>query len=243
MSSAILYLAIVAIWAMVLVPRWLRHPHPAQHGTEIRDEDTLPGSQPASTAAAFQEAGRAQAGAGQFAEPGAAPAPAGQVTPAPHPRAGPASPPAPARTATSPAERRARILRARRRTLFTLLLLTAGAAVLAAAQLAAWWVAAPPGMMLGGFLLLLREAARIDAQRAAPASTGWETATEGGAARTAGAAESGRVAAASGSQEATQEAEAEAAAGPGAEIIDISARISDQLYDQYTDAEARAIGD
>jgi len=26
-SSAILYLAIVAIWACVLVPRWLRRPH------------------------------------------------------------------------------------------------------------------------------------------------------------------------------------------------------------------------
>ena len=27
MSSAILYLAIVAIWAFVLIPRWLRRPH------------------------------------------------------------------------------------------------------------------------------------------------------------------------------------------------------------------------
>jgi hypothetical protein len=32
-------------------------------------------------------------------------------------------------------------------------------------------------------------------------------------------------------------------AEPAAEVIDISARIGDQLYDQYSDAEARAIGD
>ena len=30
---------------------------------------------------------------------------------------------------------------------------------------------------------------------------------------------------------------------PTAEIIDISARVSDQLYDQYADAAARAVGD
>ncbi|MDQ2875945.1 MAG: hypothetical protein M3Y33_14620, partial [Actinomycetota bacterium] len=29
MSSAILYLAIVAIWAFLLVPRWVRRSHPA----------------------------------------------------------------------------------------------------------------------------------------------------------------------------------------------------------------------
>jgi hypothetical protein len=32
--------------------------------------------------------------------------------------------------------------------------------------------------------------------------------------------------------------------GPAsAEIIDISARVGDQLYDQYADAEVRAVGD
>ena len=30
MSSAILYLAIVVIWAIVLVPRWLRHPQASE---------------------------------------------------------------------------------------------------------------------------------------------------------------------------------------------------------------------
>jgi hypothetical protein len=33
------------------------------------------------------------------------------------------------------------------------------------------------------------------------------------------------------------------AAEPSAEIIDISARRGDQLYDQYADAAVRAVGD
>ena len=35
----------------------------------------------------------------------------------------------------------------------------------------------------------------------------------------------------------------EAEPAPTAEIIDISARVSDQVYDQYTDAAERAVGD
>jgi hypothetical protein len=30
---------------------------------------------------------------------------------------------------------------------------------------------------------------------------------------------------------------------PSAQIIDISGRVGDQLYDQYADAEVRAVGD
>ena len=37
--------------------------------------------------------------------------------------------------------------------------------------------------------------------------------------------------------------EAEAEPTPGAEVIDISARVNDQVYDQYTDAAERAVGD
>ena len=35
----------------------------------------------------------------------------------------------------------------------------------------------------------------------------------------------------------------EAEPTPIAEIIDISARVNDQVYDQYTDAAERAVGD
>jgi len=34
-----------------------------------------------------------------------------------------------------------------------------------------------------------------------------------------------------------------AEAAPDAEVIDISARVSDQVYDQYADATERAVGD
>ena len=37
--------------------------------------------------------------------------------------------------------------------------------------------------------------------------------------------------------------EVEAEPEPSAQIIDISARVGDQLYDQYADATVRAVGD
>ena len=120
----------------------------------------------------------------------------------------------------------------------TLILLTAGAVAIAVTHVAAWWVIVPPGVLLGGFLLLLRETARSDAEwvrRHADLTTQ----------RLRAERESPAVPA------------APAVAGPGraevvaevvetefsAKIIDISARVTDQLYDQYTDAAERAVGD
>ena len=136
------------------------------------------------------------------------------------------------------AERRANIRRARRRMLGTLILLTAGAVAIAVTHIAAWWVIVPPGVLLGGFLLLLRETARSDAERA---RTHADLTTQ----RLRTERESRAVPA------------APAVAGPdrvevvaevvetefSAKIIDISARVTDQLYDQYTDAAERAVGD
>jgi hypothetical protein len=203
LSSAILYLAIVGIWAVVLVPRWLRPPHTSQtlesnlaepvdtsrHGDLAREDDEV------------QE---------QEQEPQ-------QRAPTP------AEP--------SAAERHARILQARKRTLMTLVVLTAGAVTIAAAHLAAPWVAIPPTVMLTGFVLLLREAARIDAGRARAAAS-----RRG---RGAGA----DVEASPGAQADTRPADPVQAGVPGAQVIDISARVGDQLYDQYADAEVRAVGD
>jgi hypothetical protein len=271
LSSAILYLAIVAIWAVVLVPRWLRHPHTAPQLAEAQGEEIQASGQ---ALAAFDDGTRVAAPARQAPradvsrDTGADPAARPQ-----HPRAGPDSERAPAPASLSPAARRARILRARRRTLSTLVLLATGALVLAVAHLAAWWVAVPPGVMLAGFLLLLREAARIDAERATDQahadredagqqSAGQRDAGQHGpeqergaaratpAARRPAAAEADHAAPAAQAAEPGEDdgysAQQAATAGPpepGAEIIDISARIGDQLYDQYTDAEARAIGD
>jgi hypothetical protein len=140
MSSAILYLAIVAIWACVLIPRWLKRD--SAHGAAT----PLPLAEPA-------------------AEDGAAPG-AEAVTEAAEDEND--SRPAPVRV-TSPAgtaESRRRMLTARRRLLLMLLGLEAAAITLALSGLAAVWVVVPPTIMLGGYLLLLREAAAADREQA-----------------------------------------------------------------------------
>jgi hypothetical protein len=145
MSSAILYLAIVAIWACVLIPRWLR-----------RDS--------ARGAAAAQAAAQAPA-------PSLEEGPAEQAGLAPgdgHDGADDAPRPEPALAAgpVSAAEARRRMLAARRRLLLMLAGLEIAAVTLAVAGLAAVWVVIPPSIMLVGYLLLLREAGLADAERA-----------------------------------------------------------------------------
>ena len=53
MSSAILYLAIVAIWAFVLIPRWLRRPH-LLGGENDKPENAVPDTE--DTAAETEDA-------------------------------------------------------------------------------------------------------------------------------------------------------------------------------------------
>jgi hypothetical protein len=139
--------------------------------------------------------------------------------------------PAPAaRRGASPAARRRAILRGRRRMLAITTALVAAAVVIAVAHLAAWWVVVPPMMMFGGFMMLLREAARTDADR------GHRLAAHAGAVRRSAA--DGVVAAETVRAPVTTPKPAWTA-----EIIDISARLGDQLYDQYADAAVRAVGD
>ena len=213
MSSAILYFAIVAIWAGVLMPRWLR---PSAH--RQRAEEAQP------------EAGGAGGG--------------GHLRPArPGGRGRGASDRGRLGGRGNAAARRANVLRARRRMLTTLVLLTLGAFGIAVTRIAAWWVTVPPGVLLAGFLLLLREAARSDAARARRQAHHAD----------AGQAESSqRRDTETGEEEpevferiaSTPEApQPEAEPAATAEIIDISARVSDQVYDQYTDAAERAVGD
>ena len=104
-----------------------------------------------------------------------------------------------------------------------LLLLTAVAGACTALKLTSWWVCIPPAGMLGAYLLLLREAALADAEQARRrVAMEW------------------RVQAA---RQRAYEAAMERDAQPSAQIIDISARVGDQLYDQYADATVRAVGD
>ncbi|HET9079689.1 MAG TPA: hypothetical protein VFO01_04130 [Trebonia sp.] len=144
MSSAILYLAIIAIWACVLIPRWLRRdsahevpapaPAPVAAEPDMEAEDGLP------------EDGSPEGGSPEDAGEAAAPAWV-------------AEPPSAERA-------RRRMLAARRRLLLMLIGLEIAAITLAALRLAAIWVVVPPSVMLVGYLLLLREAAQADAERA-----------------------------------------------------------------------------
>ena len=221
LSSAILYLAIVAIWAIVLVPRWLRPPQ-ASGTLESNLAEPVAASPIEDLAEAEEDAG----GGDGVPAPGTQEADGGRARP--------------------PAGRRERVLQARRRMLVTLTAITAGAVAIAVAHLAASWVVIPPTVMLAGFVLLLREAARIDTERA------WETAWRhgrrtGADAVAAGGLERQQAGPAGSAQAAVASAQTGApgplAVVPSAQIIDLSARIGDQLYDQYADAEVRAVGD
>jgi hypothetical protein len=97
----------------------------------------------------------------------------------------------------------------------------------------------PPGALLAGYLLLLREAARSDAVQARRRAEA--IAAQRRAARERARDRSGRAAPAAAGGAAPPEEIVEA--GFSAQIIDISARVTDQFYDQYTDATTRAVGD
>jgi hypothetical protein len=129
---------------------------------------------------------------------------------------------------------RTRVIGARRRLLGMLVALAIGAGVLAYTKLAAWWVILPPSVMLIGYVALLREASRADAERR------WSSASGSGSG--SGSAERTRAASATTAVRAPVVPVTPPPA-PDAEIIDITARVSDDLYDQIADAKLRAVGD
>lgn len=224
MSSAILYFAIVAIWAGVLMPRWLRPGRRRRY--EVTEHFEMHTEVYESEAPADDAPARAVTEREFTVEE--------EIT----------------WTEEGAAERRANILKARRRMLGTLVFLTIGALAIAVLRVSAWWVTIPPGVMLGGFVLLLREASRSDAEQARR-----RTHSEEMRRRPAGAATDREAAPATAE---TLERVVSKPVAPdaaelsepvveivthSAEIIDISARVNDQLYDQYTDAANRAVGD
>jgi hypothetical protein len=299
-SSAILYLAIVAIWACVLVPRWLRRPHEQSSDQEtafesydsgqaevadtgeladgdpyaeapdfatLREQDAVTHGDPVawedppvpdwadspaeatysvtatysaevtySAEATTDEAAQdtyydydAPPHAGHVPHPGhvshGAPADGWQQ---PYvPADGSQQPYAPA-AAPGPSPH---IVQARRRTLTMVLLITVAVMGSAFIGLTPWWTAVPPFLMLGAYLLLLREAARADTEHAHR----WAEAQAFQAARRDELA-----------RERARQAEAVPAPEPTAQIITLTtptSRDDDQLYDQYADAEIRAVGD
>jgi hypothetical protein len=249
-SSAILYGAIVVIWAGVLIPRWLRREMSSEEASVISespmvaspDAGSAPGTASPSVAS---PAGAGLAGAGSPADVAA-------------PREE-----RPARTRDS---EHARVIGARRRLLGMLVALAIGAGVLAVTKLAAWWVVLPPSVMLVGYLALLREASRADSERRRVASKAPRRAEPTRSQETVqvsaqapvqaafvnASAQAPASASASGSVFASAPASVSArpsatpvppSAAPDAEVIDITARVSDELYDQVADAKLRAVGD
>lgn len=214
MSSAILYLAIVAVWIAVLVPMWLRREHTGHFFARRRptaepDDHTYDEDIPDSTAQAIVRDAETETVIDD-----------GHTTPV----ARPARPHAPRRTPEA-ARRRAKIIaRRRRRTtlLLTLLIITV---TLTATGVAPWWIVPIPVLLLAGHLSLLRVAAAADAQQSR--------------------LEARRRAAQAARREAeATKIEAESTmTHPTAEIIDFAAHAREELYDQYADAEKRAVND
>jgi hypothetical protein len=128
---------------------------------------------------------------------------------------------------------RGKILQARRRLLTILVLLAIAAASCTALRLTSPWVCIPPAVMLGMYVLLLRETALADSERAE------RRAVQAAAVRRQALARS-RAAWAARTPAPVPVA---ASASASAQIIDISGRLRDQLYDQYNDATIRAVGD
>jgi hypothetical protein len=292
LSSAILYLAIVAIWACVLVPRWLHRSHdaaaeeqlsgeevsssleeamdrpeaygseeladageladhagesatlreqvveaearggpedhaapadPAEEDKEAEEEESITSARFTSVSYSVTEVSVAAAGSGGHE---------GVTTPESAPHAGTAPtagndrrPPSRSRP-RDPAADHTCVLRARRRMLTMLVTLAIAVAGSTVVGLTAWWAVIPPTGLLGVYLLLLREVAHADAEIA-------RTRAEAHARAVSAARERARLARTPAPQ-------------PTAEIIDISAlalQAGDQPYDQYADAEIRAVGD
>jgi hypothetical protein len=212
LSSAILYLGIVVIWACVLIPRWLR-----------RDASR---AQAAAQTSSWDETGYSDEWGPDavqyddvFVE---------DERPTLRPEY------APERVDSDDPSRR--VFKARRRMLLMLLGLVFGAGLLAVSSFAAWWVIIPPTLMLFGYLVLLREAAQVDSERVAARSTARaeaRAATERAMQLARSRARAQQAAAARTANETT----------PDAEIIDISAQVGQEFYDQYADARLRAVGD
>jgi hypothetical protein len=222
MSSAVLYLAIVAVWGIVLVPMWLRRDgdgigrllHRRHEIADHLDEVAEPAHD--EDDAAFEEPGEPEFPSPAYLEP-VGPEPVRQES---------------VRLESVRLEpvRRRRVTRGavmarRRRRTLGLGLLTVTAVTVAAFQVAPWWFVVPPVVLLGGHLSLLRVAVRMDHARSQ---------------------ELRRVAAirAAQARRAREEHEAQEAAEAAtrtAEVIELPGLAREEVYDQYTDR--RAVGD
>jgi hypothetical protein len=238
-SSAILYFAIIAIWAGFLVPAWLRRPHgnsqqtTAEHThaeeelTVQYDEQLTPTENGEDVQVHVEVSEHVYVDEVVYSEGSEYTEDFGPEYPEQELRAGPGSgPPAP-----QPSQSREQMLRARRRMLSILVAMTAATGAFSYLGLVAWWLVAPPVVLLAMYLMLLRTIATADADLARKRAA-WEAAEARAYERHMRAQPT-----------AERRAHETAHGGSGAQIIDFSRRVSDQLYDQYADAAVRAVGD
>lgn len=266
MSSAILYLAIIAIWACVLIPRWLKRDsvrgafEPAQLTTTAQLATASDSSATTEVADSVPD-DIGLSGTTGFREDTSLTDHTGRTDSAPVP--GPSdetedadtSIPEPMQVTTE--ESRRRIMKARRRLLWMMLGLEAAGGALAGTGLAAWWVIAPPTVTLVGYLVLLREAAQADAEVDAREREAQEAA-EAAARERARQAREARTERTATPPPAPAIPVAYAAApvpedyedlGPGRDFTPglryASARdtADHEAYDQYTENRLRAVGD
>lgn len=238
-SSAVLYLAIVAIWAVILLPAWIRRPHSARSGEQAEADvaaDALADSAAGLTADGDPAGGSDFGGdiehdselnhsepASQNAGPEYGTAVPDHFDPGVQP--GPSTPgPRPA----GPSASRQQMMRSRRKMLAILAGLTVLTVGLAGLGMLPLWLCVPPTGMLVLYLLLLREIAMADAELARKREHAW-------------VAQHARQLAQDHAREAWEASHREPE--QTAQIIDISSRVGDQLYDQYADATVRAVGD
>ncbi len=216
-----LYLAIVALWAVVLVPMWLRRDgDPGRLGLSWFPH-RRPGAAP-EAAGEYPETApgivvSAAAAAGDYAADLDRPDLDGLGRPEP-----PAHPGQPEQAGFSPRRRGGRgavIARRRRRTLgLSLLVLTC--ATVGSTGLAPFWVALPPVVLLAAHVSLLRVAVSIDSARREAAA---------------------RIRAAERTAASAAKVAADAAQ---AEIIDLMERNrARDVFDQYAPEGLRAVGD
>jgi hypothetical protein len=229
-SDSVLYLGIVAIWAGFLIPAWVRRSHVAKTdaGPESDSGSTdATANRPAEYVADEFDADAQVNVSGDNSEyrydvhmhsygPTGPRSSDGSVA---------------GRSALWPSQSRVQMMRARRRILTMLTALVMITAGFVLAGLVHWWICVPPIAMLVLYVLLLREIAMADAELARKRAA-WHAAQQARAARDVWRQ----------SHQAWQ-ARANAPSEPAAEVIDISGRVGDQLYDQYADAAVRAVGD
>jgi len=249
-----LYLAIIAIWAGFLIPAWVRRPHAspadsnsdAERGDYAADElgveyvtetendvDATFGADVHVEVTQREREYRAYEysehdySAGRYSEHEYLAAPHGDYQPADDADAYASRDSGWDEDGSS--QSREQMLRARRRMLTILVTMTLVTGGFTALHVVSWWICVPPAGLLMLYVLLLREIALADAEHARKRAA-WEAAQARAYHQYMAA-------------QAQREAYEAAQAGSGAQIIDISGRVTDQLYDQYADAAVRAVGD